>query len=175
MTEWERTGDTKWRDKITAGMDSLAAMPYGIRSGRIWSTGTIPKTGKLYQVSDELGSYNLSTIQGGAEVVFELNTLVDNPAWQRTWLQYCRLYHAPKDVFARDRITGNEGADAQYTGGDQAGAGSPPTPTQDQGPGLREEGDRRDLRGPRRRPPGHVCDPAGRGPGSSIRSTRLPG
>jgi hypothetical protein len=122
MTEWERTGDTRWRDKITAGLDSLAAMPYGIRSGRNLVYGYDPKTGILYQVSDELGSYNLSTIQGGAEVVFELNTLVDDPAWQRTWLQYCRLYHAPKDVFARDRITGNEGADAQYTGGDQAGA-----------------------------------------------------
>ena len=24
MTEWERTGDTKYRDKIIAGMDSIA-------------------------------------------------------------------------------------------------------------------------------------------------------
>jgi len=33
MTEWERTGDTKWRDRITLGVDSILAMPYWIRSG----------------------------------------------------------------------------------------------------------------------------------------------
>ena len=33
MTEWERTGDTKWRDKIIAGMDSIAAMPFGFLTG----------------------------------------------------------------------------------------------------------------------------------------------
>ncbi len=121
MTEWERTGDTKWRDKIYAGMDSLAAMPYGFRSGRNLVYGYDAKTGKLFQVSDELGDYNLTTIQGGAEVVFELNDLVDNPGWQKTWLQYCRLEDAPADVIARDRTTGTEGADAKYAGQEQGG------------------------------------------------------
>jgi hypothetical protein len=121
MTEWERTGDTKWRDKIYAGMDSLSAMHYGFRSGRNLVYGYDPQTGKLYQVSDELGDYNLTTIQGGAEVVFELNTLVDNPAWQKTWLQYCRLEDAPADVITRDRTTGSEGADGSYAGAEQGG------------------------------------------------------
>jgi len=34
MTEWERTGDKKWRDKIVAGVDSLLAMPYGLETGK---------------------------------------------------------------------------------------------------------------------------------------------
>lgn len=122
MTKWERTGDPKWRDKIYAGMDSLSAMPYGFRSGRNLVYGYDAKTGKLYQVSDELGDYNLTTIQGGAEVVFELNDLVDNPAWQKTWLQYCRLEDAPADVLTRDRASGAEGADGKYTGEEQGGA-----------------------------------------------------
>ena len=122
MTKWERTGDTQWRDKIYAGMDSLSAMPYGFRSGRNLVYGYDAKTGKLFQVSDELGDYNLTTIQGGAEVVFELNTLVDNPAWQKTWLQYCRLEDAPADVMKLDRGTGMEGADGKYTGEEQGGA-----------------------------------------------------
>jgi hypothetical protein len=121
MTKWERTGDTKWRDKIYAGMDSLAAMPYGFRSGRNLVYGYDPKTGKLYQVSDELGDYNLTTIQGGAEVVFELNGLIDHPGWKKTWLQYCRLEDAPADVITRDRATGNEGADGKWTGEEQGG------------------------------------------------------
>jgi hypothetical protein len=33
MTEWERTGNTKYRDKILAGFDSIAAFPYGFLSG----------------------------------------------------------------------------------------------------------------------------------------------
>ena len=122
MTKWERTGDTKWRDKIYAGMDSLSAMPYGFRSGRNLVYGYDANTGKLYQVSDELGDYNLTTIQGGAEVVFELNGLVDNPAWQKTWLQYCRLEDAPADILTKDRTSGSEGADGKYTGEEQGGA-----------------------------------------------------
>ena len=33
MTEWELTGDAKWRDKILAGVDSILAMKYWMRSG----------------------------------------------------------------------------------------------------------------------------------------------
>jgi hypothetical protein len=98
MTEWERTGDTKWRDKIVAGIDSMPAMPYWFKSGRNLVYGYDPKTGKLYQVSDQVGSYNLTTIQGGAQVIFELNEFLDHPGWQKMWLQYCRLGSAPAEV-----------------------------------------------------------------------------
>jgi hypothetical protein len=116
MTEWERTGDTKWRDKIVAGLDSVAAMPLGMRSGRNLVFGYDPATGRMYQVSDELGDYNLATIQGGAEVVFELNGLIDNPGWMKTWLQYCRLRQAPVDVVRKDLVSGVEGADGAFAG-----------------------------------------------------------
>lgn len=114
MTEYERTGDRKWRDKIVAGLDSITAMQFGFRSGRNMVFGYDPTNGKLFQVSDEIGNYNLPTIMGGAEVVFELNELIEHPAWQKTWLQYCRLAWAPRDVYAKDMTTGNEGADASY-------------------------------------------------------------
>ena len=35
--------------------------------------------------------YNLQVIQGGAEVAFELNQLIDHAGWQKAFLQYCRL------------------------------------------------------------------------------------
>jgi hypothetical protein len=116
MTEWERTGDVKWRDKIYAGMNSLTQMPYGIRSGRNLVYGYDPASGKLCQVSDEMGDYNLATIQGGAEVVFELNQLIDNPAWQQAWLQYCRLERASSAVVRKDMQTHAEGADGSLAG-----------------------------------------------------------
>ena len=49
---------------------------------------------------------------GGGEVVFELNTLIDHPGWNKAWEQYCRLHTAPEDVVARDN--GNEATDGRY-------------------------------------------------------------
>jgi hypothetical protein len=117
MTEWERTGNTKYRDKILAGMDSIAAMPFGFLTGPDNLYGYDPDTGKMYPlVKDGFGTYNLTTIMGGAEVIFELNELIDHPAWRKAWLQYCRLTRAPKEVVARDMHSGREGEDAQYAG-----------------------------------------------------------
>jgi hypothetical protein len=118
MTEWERTGEPKYRDKIIAGMDSIAKMPYWFMTGPNNLYGYDPATGKLYPlVEDGFGTYNLTTIQGGAEVVFELNTLLDHAGWKKAWNQYCRLSGAPKAVVAKDMTTGSEGADGQYARG----------------------------------------------------------
>lgn len=118
MTEWERTGEPKYRDKIVAGMDSIAKMPYWFMTGPNNLYGYEPATGKLYPlVEDGFGTYNLTTIQGGAELVFELNTLLDHAGWKKAWNQYCRLSGAPKAVVAKDMTTGSEGADGQYTRG----------------------------------------------------------
>jgi PcRGLX-like protein C-terminal alpha/alpha toroid domain/PcRGLX-like protein central beta sandwich domain len=114
MTEWERTGDTKWRDKILAGVESLARMPLGLRTGKNLLFGYDPATSKLYQLSDEAGQYNLATIMGGAEVVFELDLMLDDERWRKLWLQYCRLHNAPREVIVKDMSTGTEGNDASY-------------------------------------------------------------
>jgi len=117
MTEWERTGDNKYRDKILAGMDSIVKMPYGFMTGPNTLYGYDPATGELYPlVSDGFGTYNLQVIQGGAEVVFELNQLIEHAGWQKAFLQYCRLTTAPKEVVARDMATATEGSDGSYAG-----------------------------------------------------------
>ncbi len=123
MTEWERTGNTKYRDKILTGMDCIAKMPYGFMTGPDAMYGYDPQTGKLYPLEDDpFGVYNLQVIQGGAEVVLELNQVIDHPGWKKAWLQYCRLTAAPKDVVAKDMQTGSEGADGQYAGGGRLAA-----------------------------------------------------
>jgi hypothetical protein len=114
LTEWERTGNTKWRDKILAGVECLAKMPLGLRTGQNLVLGYDPETGKLFQLSDQAGTYNLATIMGGAEVVFEMNLMLDDPTWHKLWLQYCRLYNAPKPVLVRDMETGQEGLDGAF-------------------------------------------------------------
>ena len=117
MTEWERTGNTKYRDRIVAGFDSVSAMKYRFFTGPNSLMGYDPATGKLFPLSEDgFGGYNLTTIMGGAEVVFELNELIDHPGWKAAWLQYCRINTARPDVVLRDIASGAEGADARFGG-----------------------------------------------------------
>ena len=131
-------------DRILAGVpDSLVAMPYGLRSGQLnglnpdipggkigplkgggsMTVAYDPETGKLTAIRDPLTkasvpvNYNLATIQGGAEVMFELVPLLGRKDFAKAWLQYCRLGAAPASVLDRDRTTGNEGADGRYVEG----------------------------------------------------------
>jgi hypothetical protein len=90
-------------------------MPFGFLTGPNQLYGYDPSTGKLYPLSpDGFGKYNLTVIMGGAEVVFELNELIDHPGWKKAWLQYCRLNSAPKDIVARDMTTNAEGPGARF-------------------------------------------------------------
>jgi len=94
---WERTGDPKYRDYIEDGMKSLEAMPHGLFSGGSGSSfGYDPKTKMLYQIHDRVGTEALSTYFGGGELNFELDPLIDDPAWNKIWLQYCRYLSAPE-------------------------------------------------------------------------------
>jgi hypothetical protein len=147
MTEWERTGDNKWRDRILAGVDSIVTMPFWLQSGQLNGLnpdlpgGGIGKlkgggaqivgydlaTGKLTAIRDPLTkesvpvSYNLATIQGGGEVMFEVVPLLGRKDFEKAWAQYCRIGGAPADVLTRDKTTGTEGADARYILNEQSG------------------------------------------------------
>ncbi|MEO5961427.1 MAG: hypothetical protein ABIZ49_05305, partial [Opitutaceae bacterium] len=147
MTEWERTNDPKWRDRITVGVDAILAMPYWIKSGVFngmnpdrpdgsmgplkgggsMTVGYDPATGKMFPIPDPIAkeqvpvNYNLFTIQGGAEVMFELVPLLGREDFAKAWLQYSRLSVAPGDVLLRDKETGTEGADGQFVEGSQGG------------------------------------------------------
>ncbi len=147
MTEWERTGDTQWRDRILAGVDSIVAMPYWLESGQLnglnpdlpgggigalkgggsQTVGYEPATGKLFPIRDPIVgtpvpvSYNLATIQGGGEVMFELVPLLGRKDFATAWLQYCRIGQASAETLTADRATGMEGADASLVVTGQSG------------------------------------------------------
>ncbi|MGB6429047.1 MAG: hypothetical protein WBF06_00565 [Candidatus Acidiferrales bacterium] len=135
MTEWERTGDTRWRDRILAGVNSIITMPFWLETGRkniggrggsAAVVGYDNATGKLTAIPAPDGSfipvnYNLATIQGGGEVMFELLRLLGNKDFEMMWLQLCRLAIAPADVITKDQTTHAEGADASYVAGAQSG------------------------------------------------------
>ena len=66
-------------------------------------------------------NYNLATIQGGAEVMFELVPLLGRKDFETAWLRMCRIGNAPAEVWDKDKVTGTEGADASYVVPGQSG------------------------------------------------------
>ena len=77
--------------------------------------GYDPKTGKLYPlVADGFGTYNLATIMGGGEVVFELNDTHRPRRLEEGLAPVLPADTARRDVVARDTSTGTEGMDGQY-------------------------------------------------------------
>lgn len=93
MTEWERTGNTAYRDKIIAGMKSIVALPNRIFTGPL-ALGYDPATGIITSECDpKLESTNhLMTIMGGFEVMNEMIRMVDYPEWNEAWLDLAARY-----------------------------------------------------------------------------------
>jgi len=93
MTEWERFGTTKYRDKIVAGMESIAELPDGIFTGNL-AKGYDPATGRLsYDGDPNLRKTNhLLTIMGGFELMNELMFNVQCPMFNNCWADFARRY-----------------------------------------------------------------------------------
>jgi hypothetical protein len=98
VTAWERTGDSRYRDKLVTSMKTIARLPHGWFSG---SGGYDPETGRFFPAGDKMDVSHLSVVFGGFEINAELLQLLDVPEYEHTWLQYCELYNAPPDVQRR--------------------------------------------------------------------------
>lgn len=96
LTEWERTRDPRWRDRIVAGMESIAALP------KQWFAGGAPfdlKTGRFTGPGDTVSLSHLNGVFGVFEITAELFDLIDVPAYRAAWLEYCAYYNAPDAEF----------------------------------------------------------------------------
>ena len=101
LTEWERTGDERWRERIRRGMESVASMPHGFFSAA--TAGYELKTGRLIPVQGQrVAASHLSAVFGLTEMMGELIELIEVPGFERAWLQYCRLYNAPVEEQRRE-------------------------------------------------------------------------
>ena len=106
MTEYERTQNPVYKKKIEAGMKSIAALPHGIFTGP-GVLGFDPATGILSWEGDRQVTHteHLTTIMGGFEVQHELDEMLPNKAWRKTWLDYCRNYqNVTKNTFRVSRL-----------------------------------------------------------------------
>ncbi len=111
MTEWERTGNKQYRDKIVTGMKSIAALPHGLFTGNK-ALGFDPATGIISYDGDtaRLNTNHLMTIMGGFELMNELLMMVDVPAFEQAWLSHARAYQdmarkVSKNKFPVRRLT----------------------------------------------------------------------
>jgi len=93
MTEWERTGNTAYRDKIIAGMKSISALPNRLFTGPK-ALGFDPETGIITtECEPKLESTNhLMTIMGGFEIANEMMRMIDMPEWKDAWLDHAARY-----------------------------------------------------------------------------------
>ncbi|MFD7996248.1 exo-rhamnogalacturonan lyase family protein [Streptomyces mexicanus] len=109
LTEWERTGDTVWRDRIVTGMKDIAGFPAGLYTGEAGgAVGFDPRTGHLtnFGKGDFQGGYNLAMAFLGEQILWEVLDLVDVPEFRRTYLDFARTVQAPAAektaVYGRD-------------------------------------------------------------------------
>ncbi|MEC3911861.1 Tat pathway signal sequence domain protein [Sphingobium sp. CR2-8] len=91
LTEWERTGEAKWRERLMNGMDSIGRLKYG------WLAGSAPydiKSGRFMGAGDRISISHLNAVFGALEVNAELLQLIDAPRYRAAWLDYCRWFNA---------------------------------------------------------------------------------
>ena len=95
LTEWERTGDDKWRDKLVAGLESIGELPNGYFTPVTFNMHT--NRFSPYGEEGAIGVSHLSAVFGLVEVNAELIQLLDVPKFREAWLQYCILYNATRE------------------------------------------------------------------------------
>ncbi|MFC5462671.1 Tat pathway signal sequence domain protein [Massilia niabensis] len=115
MTEWERTGSTRYRDRILTGMRDIAAMPRGFFNAE--RMGYEPETGRLHNmIGTGAAASHLNAVFGAIEIFDELIALTGDKAFERAWLDYCELYNAPVEEQRRRLGKPHGGTDALYLG-----------------------------------------------------------
>lgn len=91
LTEWERTGNPVARDKLLGTMADIGALPNGFLTGEALYD---IETGRFDTSRERISVSHLSAVFGLVEIASELIDLVGDPAFERAWLQYCRLFLA---------------------------------------------------------------------------------
>lgn len=88
MAEWERTGDTRYRDYILTGMKDIGAMPDAFITRGAYRYD--PATKHL----SDIGAPNMATpdfmvLFGGDQILMELIQLIDCPEFAHAWALLC--------------------------------------------------------------------------------------
>lgn len=103
MTEWERTGDQRYRDQVIAGMKSIGALQGGIdlRLGFRFDL----KTKQIVDIGEpNMKGGGFLFLFGGDQLAMELMQLIDCPEFARAWEQLCEK-STPSGNYSGARIS----------------------------------------------------------------------
>ncbi|MDI2034687.1 Tat pathway signal sequence domain protein [Paenarthrobacter nitroguajacolicus] len=91
LTDWERTGNPRSRDRLLGTMADIGALKYGFLTGE--ALYDLDK-GRFDVGREAISVSHLSAVFGLVEICSELVSLVPDAAFERAWMQYCRLFLA---------------------------------------------------------------------------------
>ncbi len=91
LTDWERTGNPRSRDRLLGTMADIGALKYGFLTGE--ALYDLDK-GRFDAGRERISVSHLSAVFGLVEICSELLDLAPDPDFERAWLQYCRLFLA---------------------------------------------------------------------------------
>ncbi|NYD67059.1 exo-rhamnogalacturonan lyase family protein [Agromyces atrinae] len=91
LADWERTGNTRSRDRLLGTMADIAELPHGFLTGEALYD---LESGRFDTTRDRVSVSHLSAVFGLVEVCSELISLVDVPGFADAWADYCRLFLA---------------------------------------------------------------------------------
>ena len=92
--EYERTGNRRYLDKLTAGMQSISRLPHGFYTGPL-ALGYDPATGIITTDADTslIATNHLMPIMGGFETVNQMEQSLEQPEFFASWLDHAANYH----------------------------------------------------------------------------------
>jgi hypothetical protein len=92
------------RDKLLSSMSTIASMPHGFfTAGATYDLAT-SKFSPPKDDPNAVGFSHLGAVFGLPEIASELILLIDNPDFEKAWLQYCELANASAPE--REKILG---------------------------------------------------------------------
>ena len=94
LTDWERTGNPRSRDRLLGTMADIGALKFGFLTGE--ALYDLDK-GRFDTGREQIQVSHLSAVFGLVEICSELVDLVPDADFERAWLQYCRLFLATKE------------------------------------------------------------------------------
>lgn len=96
MTQWERFQDTKYRDKITVGIEDIKKAPLKLISGPDFEFD--PLTVHLRYIGERAaGGTHLQICMGAPQVWMELSDLLEDEEWKQMMADYGRFYYLPRE------------------------------------------------------------------------------
>ncbi len=107
-TAYERTGKSRYLNKIMQGVDSLYKMPHRLLSGSCF--GYTPEDGRLHYMGEATYGYHLAICMGGPQVWMEIVDLLPDDRLKRMVIEFGAFYfltHQEKIEKTADNISDN--------------------------------------------------------------------